>query len=73
MALASSTSKIGPLRESVAGARDESAVMPVDVREGTKAIELQLEEPVGMVERLLNPHQGHRAELHVRQLLRWFR
>jgi hypothetical protein len=38
----------------VAGARDETALMSVDVREGAEPIELQLEQPVGMVEKFLD-------------------
>jgi hypothetical protein len=54
-------------------ARHELAMVPVNVREGAEPIELQLEQPVGVVEAFLDPQQGHRPELHVCQLLRWLR
>ena len=39
--------------------------MPLDVREGAKSIELQLEQPIGMVKRVRHSQEGHRAELHI--------
>jgi hypothetical protein len=38
--------------------------MPLDVRKGAKTIELQLEEPIGMVEGIRDANEMHGAELH---------
>jgi hypothetical protein len=43
--------KIGRLVEGVPVARDQPTAMPLDVRECSKTIELQLEDPIRMIER----------------------
>ena len=52
--------ELGPLLENMPVARYELAVMPLDVRERTEAIQLGFEDEVGMIERLGNPQETHR-------------
>src|SRR5262249_36216930 len=49
------------LLEHVPAARDERAVMAFDRGERAEAVVLELEEPVGVVERLLHSNERHRA------------
>lgn len=55
--------EVGPVLEDVAAPRDETAVMPLNVC--TKSIELQLEQPIGVIEGIGDADDGHGGERHV--------
>ena len=55
---------LGELRElleDVPAPREERAAMAFDHRQCAEAVMLELEEPVGVIERLLHPDERHRA------------
>ena len=54
--------ELGPLLENMPVARYELAVMPLDVRERTEAIQLGFEDEVGMIERLGKAQEPHGAD-----------
>ena len=50
-----------PVLECMTVARSQLAVMPGDVRQRAEAVVLDLEDPVGMVERLGEPNERHKG------------
>lgn len=45
-------------------ARHEFTVMAPHLRQGTEAVQLRLEQEIGMVERLRNAQEPHRGGMH---------
>jgi hypothetical protein len=57
--------EVGPVLKRVTPSRNRLAVMPLNVREGAKSIELQLKQPVGVVEGRRDADEGHGRDGHI--------